>query len=616
MYLDGNEVTWEPTNTTQLKERIYFAKELYGYLKEVQGSITFTGSEYNYLRSVFEQNVCGDVSVLIQLDNREIRGRILISDIKWIPPKRQCECEIVDDSYISRIDNNKKIKALLDIGKSKNGLDIVPVVQTDCEFPNPTDTSSATNRSGVRVFDAFTFLLSFMSDGEIGFKSDFFDPTISTGNEPYLTLFRGVEIRSGLGYFPYLSYYELLTDIISLYNLQWGMEVDSSGIYLRLEPSDYFKQQTSTVTFDNVNEFEQSIDTSTFYARVKFGSAQSDDENYTYLQDIRFQSFNEEEYHLAGQCNIDNELNLVCETLITDTNIIQDIMPIAQGGTNNTGYDEDVFIVQLDSNNKVMLTPKPATPTEFYFNENLTNRAVALRWFGQIPQSIYAYLGDGGDWASALLSANQILPVGGVYGTAACNYTGSFPYGDPNGNYTVGVVSNGYNSTLAGYYTAPSNAVYNITFSGHYTGLVSQVYIHRMNGSTIVSSQQIYYPQEYVDSLNYYLIEGGATFYMNAGERALVVFVLAQGTIHEGATFEVADPLGARWATYDSNSVYLLQQQFKYPISDQDWESIINSPYGIMRMTYNDGQIDNWLVDIERDILTGDAELKMSGKNG
>jgi hypothetical protein len=33
-------------------------------------------------------------------------------------------------------------------------------------------------------------------------------------------------------------------------------------------------------------------------------------------------------------------------------------------------------------------------------------------------------------------------------------------------------------------------------------------------------------------------------------------------------------------------------------------------------MTYNDGQIDNWLVDIERDILTGDAELKMSGKNG
>lgn len=602
----------EQVGFNSLTERLYFSKELRGYLKEVKGEITFIEDAYNYLRELFIDGICSQVDVEFIVNNRSINGRIVLVDCEWNPPKRKVKCEVIDNSYTSNIFNNRKIKAFMNVGRSKNDVEFTPVLQTDCTFVDPNDANPVTNRKGVRIFDALDFLIQFVSDGAIRVASDYLNPNYGTTNAPYLTIFTGNAIRTGSADYAYASLFDVLGDIAKLRNLEFGIEVSGGVTYFRIEPASYFKQSSNGTVIENVNDYFQEVNRDLFYSKVIFGSAQEDDKDFTYLQNIRFQSFRKEEYHLGGQCNIDNELNLECDTFITDTNIIQDILPVAQGGTDNDQYDDDIFLVQLDSNNKVVLTLKPASATDYYFNESLTNRAVSLFWFGSIPQSIYAYLGEGNDGCLATLTVDQSIDP--TYDTAACNDDSSPPNNDVNGNYTVGSTFNGYTNTVAGYYTAPSNNVFNINFSGRFTGLLSQVQIRRISGTTTLQIQELY-TGNLIDQVNYLLIEGGATFYMNAGEIALVVFILSDGTLHSGATFEVADPLGGTWTTYEVNDTFFIQNNFEYDIDDQTWQQIIDSPYSRMRFTHVDGVTDGWIDEVERTLIDGGAQFKLSSNS-
>jgi hypothetical protein len=53
----------QPDGLRELKHRVYFAKDLNGFLEEWSGQLTFWGSEYQYLRSQFISGACGVIPV-------------------------------------------------------------------------------------------------------------------------------------------------------------------------------------------------------------------------------------------------------------------------------------------------------------------------------------------------------------------------------------------------------------------------------------------------------------------------------------------------------------------------------------------------------------------------
>lgn len=633
-YLDGTLVN-EPIGLDEVSEHLYYSEELSAYIMEVDGSITFTGDEYTYIRDVFNSNVCASIDIrIVDPENFEIdfEGIINVADVRFEASRRLAICEVQNNNITAKIENNKSILCNLTAGKTKND-DVYTVTQQTITLYDPTGVNTVT-RNGIRIFDAFSSIITFISDGELGFVSGYFDYNSNTEPQVYSVLMTGEEVRTGNGNSPTISFYDLFNDMNSLENLQIGFEPITNKI--RIEDKDYFKQSQSSITFENVNELSQYLATETLYAKVTFGSAQTLG-SFDYLQDIRFNGMQPEEYHLGGQCNTDTELKLSMNELVTDPNVIQDTLPSgSMGGNGNDSYDDDVFIIHCNSSNEVVLTQKPASGTDFYFNERFVNRNVALRWLGQIPQSIYAFLGAGNDgcYINDSTGQNSITTFIGYLGAQES----PLPWNDVNGNYQVATrwfpyfgYTNQYvidsvgtptpggllfnNSMSLGIYTAPANGVYSFEVD-----VISPLNQPAFFGKMEANSSSAGWGCIFIDSEpiggGLFRYNGGASFYLNTGE---YVGFSINGGLYEynaGSTFRVFDPLGGVWQTYDASTVYNIENQLTKDINVSDWKAIKNEPYKAMDITYNDGSIKGWLKDISRNLKTGETEITLLGQNG
>lgn len=632
-YLDGNLVD-EPIGLDEVSEHLYYSEKLSSYILEVDGNVTFTGDEYTYIRDVFNADVCGSIEIrILDPENQEIdfEGLINVADVQFNPVKRLAICEIQNNNITSRVDNNKQILCNLTAGKTKNDIEY-SVTQQTITIYNPTGANSV-SREGIRIFDALKSIITFISDGELGFVSEYFDYNLNSSPQVYSVLMTGSELRTGNGNNPTISFLDLFNDVNALENLAIGY--DSSTNKIRIEEKDYFKQQTSSVTFEDVDDLSQFLATETLYARVSFGSAKSTNE-FDYLQDIRFNGMKEEEYHLGGQCNTDTELTLSLSAIINDTNTIQDILPSgAMGGSGNDNYDDDVLILHCNSSNEVVLTQKPASTTEFYFNDRFTNRNLALRWLGQIPQSIYAFLGNGNDGCFINLSSDQNNPLPYTEGLQ-CDQETPLPYNDVNGNYAIDTryfpgfpvppsEINGVNLMTAGFYTAPANAVYsfevNANVEWNISGFTPTFFFQRMATNTLDGAREVLDDSTMTSTYlggNVWNVFGGGSLYLNAGEYVGCSYIAtARPTkILAGSTFKVFDPLGGVWQTYDAADVYNIENQLKFPINVNEWKNIKSLPYQSFGITYNDGNTQGWLKDISRNLKTGESEITLIGQNG
>lgn len=625
--LDGNEVL-EPIDTSSISEHLYYSKSLSSYVLEIDGGVTFTGSEYTYIRDIFDSNVCGSTDIKIWDDTNndiDFDGIINVADVTFFPDTRLAVCEIQNNNITSLIENNKSIDCVLTAGRSKNDVDYAVNIQTDITIYNPTGAHTIT-RKGMRVWDAFDSIINFITDGELGFVSDYFNPSVSTNLQAFSVLMNGEELRTGLGFAPTISFSELFNDMNSLENLQ--LSFDNGNI--RIENKDYFKQQASSVTFDNVEDLSQELAIETLYARVKFGGI-SVAPNFDYLQNIRFNGMVKEEYHLGGQCNTDTQLDISTQALIIDANAIQDVIPHgAMGGNGNESFDDDVLIIHCNSSNEAFLTLKPASSTHFYYNDRFTNRNVALRWLGQIPQSIFAFLGNGLNGCN--IRQDSVFFVPNFWESFQPTQESPAPWNDPNNNYAVGtkyMMSNptyegdpdAYlwgNITTMGFYTAPANGVYSFEFEVITTTSVSSWFIQRMISNTIDGAGGGFYGSTQISlGGGLYSQTGGATFYMNTGDYVGVKSLqnTATGsTIMPNSTFKCIDSGSGITQTYVSSDVYQIQNKLTYPINITDWRTIKLLPFQYILLTYQTGQTNGWLKDISRRITTGEAEVVLLGR--
>ena len=360
--IDGQDFTNFIQGTESLSERFFQSDDLKGYLIEVNGDIQCRGEAYDYLRQQFRTNFRSlsqvEIVRITGVSQEKIfDGLIKLSTVEFDLIGRVATCELMDNSYMSLIDNNKQIEAVLNAGQSKSGGSITPATQTtgfdmfnyktgqygSGYAPDPgwgsPDPFIYGTVNGYYLIDAFDFLVRFMTNGQVdGVISDYLDPNATTPSvAAECALFLGKYLRlREFNEAPDISFYELFRDCHKLFNIWFAIEKQSNGtLKMRIEEYDYFRKRVSNNQIEcktlNDGTFEESL-----FSSIRIGSA-IDSNGYIPRQRFRFQF--KEKYGTTGQEGNDTELDLELEKLITCTNSIKRaLMTTLRGGQESSPY--------------------------------------------------------------------------------------------------------------------------------------------------------------------------------------------------------------------------------------------------------------------------------------
>lgn len=629
------DIIQEPIGLRDLKHRVYFSPDLRGYIEEWNGSLIFVGDEYRYLRNEYFVNACSIVPVVLSdSEGRSYNANLFLNEATWRPDLKRVELEVVDAGFLSLVDNNQEIKAYLNVPRSKNDVDIsaYTTTQTDLVFEaSAIAYPDITGREGVRVYDAYKFLIAFMTDGLLEFESDFLTPDDSEDSLLTPVLITADELRNGRSgsqvVYPYMSFQDLHKDMAKLYNLSFSVV----GNVFRVEPDGYFRQSSTPITIENIDEIEQESDKKSFYALMQFGSKTDEKNDFDYYPNITFLGYSKEEYHLAGQCNNKGKLDLRMSTLITDPNIIMQSLPIASGGAADPSADnDDIFIVTCDTNNVSQVYPHPTDSLLQYYNKLLSNFEVSLRWGDGVPFSIFQYLGGNQNGARGYLNNNysplqqsinavsfwsmvkfplQTLPEGFDPNNNMADATTtlqSLSQLDPNGN-TVS------NSELKTIYTSPINSVYNASVKIRSDFALSGLSILTLvrYGSSPSTVAIDYEPTTTVTNVNgIFEMELTWATYMDAGDR-LAVGLVNVSQVRSDSYFQVND-LDFIEKTYEASENYLISSSFKKPNTPTEWIDFLDDRHGLITVTHKGGQVKGYFQEAIRDFENGMTEWKIS----
>jgi hypothetical protein len=259
-------------------------------------------------------------------------------------------------------------------------------------------------RKSMTAYDALNYLVAAMSDGQIGFVSNYLTPVVGQETAHILSgrQLRGDAIDIG----PVVSWNELFGDLSKLYNLAFAVEEYNVGQWrIRVEPIDYFRQSQSIQLFDVDAGVTESIDTSMLYASAIVGSSETREDfdtpssveaaaiimtNWNWVPKTPFIFQWQEDYYFQYNSNVDSEWDLRCSVLITHTNLIYYVMCMRVLNTPSNpdfddSYDEKAFLISCLYKNAPGNVSTPAisgvggTPPIFnVFNNSISNYNVMV----------------------------------------------------------------------------------------------------------------------------------------------------------------------------------------------------------------------------------------------
>jgi len=397
---------WEEIETTIKRDFQYNS-----VLANQDTEVDFSGEAYNYLYTKLKtEGFC--TRVKFELTFRTLlRGNLFVSDIQFNERTCIATCKIEDNSYYAMINNNKSLATTLDSGLSKNGVAITvpPVYQVD--FQNILTLAIA--RADVkcyRVYDAFEYLIKFMSDGRLQFASDYLQTTSFTSideGDPLgfgwkgLCITTGINIRVGTTVNDFTQSQFSFDDLFNEINRRIPLVMIVENPYseyptIRIENRDYQYTNANIFTATDVYEVISKVDTRNIFAKISVGSSVVTDQGL-FPEQIAFFGFGPEEYNVQGECNIDTTLELGTDWA-TSSNVIAQCLNGAQD------YDSNLFLIETEyltsttgitwnANNIGLINP----PVPQYFNTNLANNYILSRYRGGIPGNVVKYTGVKGD---------------------------------------------------------------------------------------------------------------------------------------------------------------------------------------------------------------------------
>ena len=295
-YIDS-QLTDQPDNDTELVTTIKRDSDLGGMLITQDVTLVYSAnnnpeagtiSGYAYLKAAFDSGTCNEVSVEIRDEEGATETYQVYIGVMKVPSMTVKEgvinlsTKIDDNSFYSYIKNNRNIPFNLYATKSKNGVTIIPpqIYEVDM-FVSATGVYHSTAGNtfrGYRIYDVFKFVLQAISDGVVGFESDFLQnapgASLSPNDPIQLFLFDGAAL-SNPNTNPSLlvTFDQLLREVNKAKNLSFYIDqTDPSAPVFRLEPVEWFYNGLNVYEFDEPLEILTSVKSTKIYGTVKVGA--------------------------------------------------------------------------------------------------------------------------------------------------------------------------------------------------------------------------------------------------------------------------------------------------------------------------------------------------------
>ena len=328
-----------------------------------------------------------------------VDGYIIATECNFLLDRCQVKTKLYDETFSTKINNNKGIPFSMTLTESKNGTMITPPIKKTLRLFNPANGAAISPASRCyTVYDTFTHLVNCMSDGLVDFQSDFFFIPF-TSAQPNVFVYTQGNVMRGLIGQEIIATFETLYNVLRFkLNLGIGFEKQSSGRpLLRIEPIAYFQQSTPSSNLYDQSDIEMKFDVSRLYAAVNFGSTPmledfecDGGETACSFVQTPFRGFRDETFGFIGECNSSNILRLKTDEIVFDTNVIEDVVRF-----NKQNYDNNGFVIQCDVNSILNLQASEGDPYSiggFVYNDLFRNESVSANWISGYPNSLQSFL--------------------------------------------------------------------------------------------------------------------------------------------------------------------------------------------------------------------------------
>lgn len=595
-----------PNGISELVQELNYHDEYKGFFYFITNELEFNGDGYDFIENIlFTQSPCNQIDFLLSIDGIDyFEGIIDTTESDFNLSREVVSIPIADNNVSSYITKNAKIKTYLNVTKSKNGTTITAATRISnlAMFTPSTGVYDLLNQTQVYpVGDVFRYLVEFMSDGAMTATSPLFD---TGGTKEGVCIINGSAFaRFDTGASPLVSFFDLFTEMDKLYNIAYKIDYATNTMIIDLTSNLY--STTNILTVSQVRDLKLSFTKEMFYSKIKVGSTkiQEASSSFTFPEAV-FLGFNEEEYFTLGQCNIDNELNLVNDYII-DSNAMEDMLL-----NFNDSYKDDTVIIETDYPGTNQATKfNNLIPLTFAYNIGLNNFNKSQNWLGSFPNDILAYLNN---------EANNFEATKNSYITVTGNVIHNTVITNPAGNY----------SGVTGRYTCPLAGIGSYTFVWEYTGLS---YSGIAVGVTTATFQLVHYTSagvviqtlplktfvsEIITATNAFGSTSASVF-MSPTDYVRIESTAITGTTSFGLiTFsgDFADE-GGTYQAYDPNDYKSFILEFEAPLTQAQFESVRDNITNTITVTTGNKTFKGWVRGVKRDILTGMAKFKLITSN-
>ncbi len=604
--LDTTEVS-NPNGVRELSQELFYDDELKCVFNRVDGDLEFHNDGYDYIEDIlFTQGLCSQIELSLIIENREyFEGIIHIVDItEWNATRETIKTPIADNNLSSYVFNNRNVKAYINAPKTKSGGTATPASNiVNFDLFTPVGGAYGVLRDNVyRVDEAFSFLVDFISDGQMTYTSPFFG---TGGDRENLMIASALHLSTDSDVHPYLSFYELFTEMDKLFNLSMYIDYSTATPQIVIDKTDNIYVSTNLITLTDVRDITMSFDREKMYAFIDMGSSQYQEYNlgtFTY-PDANFLGFKEERYYIIGQCNLDRGLNLVNDFII-DSNAIEDMV-----SNKNDAFDETVVIIESDDGLVAKQYDNILGNTGKVYNLGLTNYEKSVNYLGAIPNDMVKYISNDANNFEAEKNTAYALTTGVIVHPTVVT--------DPGGNY----------NNVTGRFTCPIGAEGAFSFSFAYTGLsytgtlganAGNIKLrHYSAGAVLLNEITIL---DFTHEIVVFGFGGGTgVFAMNAGDyvelygtAGLIATTVFGTTQFNGQYIDVE---GGTFQTYNPNDYKVFNIEFNVPLTMAQYVNIRNNITNTITVQGGGKTFVGWVKNIKRNILNGMAKITLRTSN-
>ena len=455
---------------------LIFGGDVFGYLYNKLAT-----SGYCELVRVEVQYLCESNGIWERL----VDGYIIATESNFLLDRCQVKTKVYDETFSTKINNNKSIPFSLRLTTSKNGTPITPPTIRRLDIFDPAMGTWYTNFTyGYGVYDVFAHLVTCMSDGLVDFASDLFDYIDPTNDIPVYT--QGNVLRTRTDIEMFATFEQLYLSLKQKLNLGMGFERQANGRpLLRIEPVSYFQQSTASVNLYDQPDIEMKFDVSRLYASVNFGSSPylfpnecNGGDGFCLFPQPVFQGFRDESFGFVGECNTSNVLNLKTSDVVFDHNVIEDILRY-----NSEAYELSPIIIQSDYRSRFAPNSFSARVYNLtgltipFYNLNFSNEGVSSNWLNGFPNSLQGFFNQGDPLLTPFLARiinAPTIPSWNIINTTSTSYSEDSGDFIPFNNEIIDA-GNNFNVRR-----------YRVPFSGIYTFNLSLVSLPSVGNRTLI----------------------------------------------------------------------------------------------------------------------------------